>query len=235
MLFIKRHLSDSHKQLKADFGEFPLRCFASKPEGATQFYIVKTSALNCKIYDWISVKRCLKQGDLAWHAELVEQRGHFLQQKQKISELKSDIYEGFQPVVKLVTAEKNLILRCCNVIILLLFAVIVIPLFSVYLLYLTTRVLVKIVPMLIKTTTTFGNTAGHFIPITYRGKTEIVVKRPLMPGRSDRYHDAIVSHEHIHMLQHQHFSTSPSRRPSAFLTDNKQALVNILREPRERL
>lgn len=216
MILIKRCLTDSHEQLSKDFKEYPLRCFTKKQDRLTEFFIVQTSPLNCKIYDWIQLYRGVKNDDID---ELSKFKAVLQEEKIKLSEQ----FKTFTATARKLTNPG----RFFFYLVLLAFAVIITPIIIIFIIY-------RFAPLVLRRTHS-KNTLGHFLPITYNGKLEIVVKSTLKRTKLQQSDDAIISHEHIHLLQNQYFPSEkiPSRNNTVFYGEKKDSLKNILENPEE--
>ena len=214
MILIKRRLTNNHEQLTKDFKEYPLRCFTKNKNRSTQFFIVQTSPLNRKIYDWIQIYRGVKNSDTD---EFSKCKAKLKREKNKLSEISRSI----------ATTAKALPIhsRFFLYLVVLVLTVIIAPIMSIFIIY-------KLIPLILRKTHS-KNTSGHFLPITYNGKSEIVVKSTLKRARLQQPDSAVISHEHIHLLQRQYFPSekTPSRSNILFYGEKKDSLKNILENP----
>lgn len=214
MLLYEKYSTDCQEQLFKDFGEFPPKPLHTPPR-KHKFDVVHLSGIGIKYYSLSRVFGLFKADE-----GQIEDENVRLMHKE-VQDVKYGLMTSLQDLA--FTFKKlNVISKALSLFLVLLIS----PLLLIFFSFLLIRLLYRLyrVPSL------GSNALGFFSPITQQ-KSEIVVK-PKAIKKSGISLDAIISHEHIHLLQ---FRSFPERKEDLLGADIKANVQGMLKENAIRL
>ncbi|TYC63824.1 hypothetical protein FMN52_00950 [Marinobacter sp. BW6] len=209
----RKYSTDCHEQLFKDFGEFPPKPLRAPPLKHT-FDVIYLSGIGSKYYSLSRVFGLFKADE-----DEIEDENVRLMHKE-VQDVKYGLVTSLQDLVF-----KFKKLNLLNKTLSLLLVILISPLFLIFFAFL----LIILIYRLYRIPSLGLNSLGFFSPITQQ-KSEIVVK-PRDIKNAGLSLDAIVSHEHIHLLQFRKF---PDRQNDLLGTDFKASVKNVLKDSAKR-
>jgi hypothetical protein len=225
MIFIKRSLYDTTKQLKDDFLEFPPKPIYKPSPRNDEFYKVYTTSITEKAY-----RSCILVRAIFGSEKNIDRTTEFglevINLRNNISCYLREFREQFYHVKKLITELPKLQKLFMSLVIITLsplLAVIVILYGVILLLKMSRRAKPKKGTMVL----------GYFLPIAFNKRPEVVINKSTIKKVDISAMDGVISHEHIHMLQKTYFSSHnmTSRNHEAFNESKGELLRGMLKDP----
>lgn len=207
MYLYKTSTTSCESQLSKDFGEYPPRPLNAKIKNHS-FDIIKLSRIGGTYF---TLSRCLRifkrSPDQEAPIDVRSALHQFIKSKNELLESMTETKNMFR--------DFSLIQK-----ILLLLVVI---LFSPFVLIVALFFLLRIFYLILRMPKIGTDSLGFFSPIT-QDKSEIVVK-PAHINKSDLSLDAVVSHEHIHLMQHAAFKNRSTLWRNEDYKENLKPLI----------